>query len=60
MRWYDEGLKKVPQAERLRPALTALRAALGKPLKKVQIVVWGDGEVIVGENVLKPPKKPGR
>lgn len=59
-RWYDGGLKPLPDAERLRPCFTALRDLLGKPLKKMEVKVLGDGTVFFGENELKPPKKKAR
>ncbi len=56
VRWYDGGLKPLPDAERMRPSFTALRELRGKPLVKLKIKVMGDGTVFFGENELKPPK----
>lgn len=59
-RWYDGGLKPLPDAERLRPCFVALRDLRGKPLKDLKVKVLGDGIVFFGDNELEPPKSKPR
>lgn len=56
MKYYAGGLVPLPDPERLRPVLTQLVAALGRPLKRAQIKAWGNGHVFVDRTVhLAPP-----
>jgi hypothetical protein len=59
-RSYAGGLKPLPDAARMRPVFAQLRALLGRPLRKAEIKVWGDGTVIAGDTTWKPAKPGSR
>ncbi|HOU89630.1 MAG TPA: hypothetical protein PLU22_01230 [Polyangiaceae bacterium] len=59
-RWFDGGLKPLPDAERMRPCFVALRDLRGKPLKDLKVKVLGDGTVFFGDSALELPKKKPR
>jgi hypothetical protein len=48
--WYAGGLQPFPDAAALRGPLTKLKQALGRALKKSDMVVWGNGTVIFEKN----------
>ena len=58
VRWYAGGLKSFPRAKALREPLAELKDALGRSLKKSEMVVCGNGAVFFEENTIVGREQP--